>query len=77
MEQGMTGPSQFFRDASGEFSMARLLCFLSFFPATWVLFEIPSEGTLGIYLGTFAISYLGGKGIDAIATVKTNKGNPA
>ncbi len=48
----------------GRASMSRLLCFMSFFPATWALILLPSEGMLGIYLGAYGVGYLGGKALD-------------
>ncbi len=50
--------------------MSRLLCFMSFFPATWALILLPSEGMLGIYLGAYGVGYLGGKALDKKQTVK-------
>lgn len=44
--------------------MTRLLCFLSFFPASYVVCVKPDEGTLGWYLGAYVIGYVGGKFAD-------------
>lgn len=44
--------------------MTRLLCFLSFFPASYVVIETSNEGTLGWYLGAYVLSYVGGKTAD-------------
>ena len=41
--------------------MSRLLCFMSFFPATYVLILVQSTEALGIYLGAFVGGYVGGK----------------
>lgn len=57
----MTPLHQFFQDNSDRYSMSRLLNFLSFWPASAVLFCIPSEGTLGLYLGAYVGGYIGGK----------------
>lgn len=61
---------QFFEDNNGGLSMTRLLCFLSFWPASYVVIKDGTEATLAWYLGTFALSYLGGKGADVIAAIK-------
>jgi hypothetical protein len=61
---------QFFEDNKGELSMTRLLCFLSFWPASYVVIMDRSEQTLAWYLGTFALSYLGGKSADVISAIK-------
>ena len=54
-------------DSDSKLSLSRLLSFLSFFPATWVLLKMPTEGMLGIYLTAYGVGYLGGKGLDAMA----------
>lgn len=41
--------------------MSRLLCFMSFFPATYVLVSTRSDTALGWYLATYAAAYVGGK----------------
>jgi hypothetical protein len=45
-------------------SMTRLLMFLAFWPATYVVVVEPSGETLGWYLGAFVLGYVGGKGAD-------------
>lgn len=57
--------TEFFEGANNRLSMTRLLCFLSFFPATCVVLKNPTEGMLGWYLGAFVLGYVGGKGCDA------------
>jgi len=64
---------EFFEDESGALSMTRLLCFLSFFPASWVTIRIQNENALAIYVGTYALSYLGGKGLDAVKKMQSTK----
>lgn len=64
----MTRMLEFLEDERDKLSMGRLLSFLSFFPASWVLLALPSEGMLGIYLTAYGVGYLGGKGIDIMAT---------
>lgn len=63
---------EFFEGDNGLLSMTRLLCFLSFFPASYVVMASKNEGTLGWYLGAFVISYVGGKVTDVYG-LKPNK----
>lgn len=67
---------EFFEGGSGRLSMTRLLCFLSFVPASWVLFNNPTEGMLGWYLGAFVMGYVGGKGADVLMRAKENDRSP-
>jgi hypothetical protein len=57
---------EFFEGDSGRLSMTRLLCFLSFIPASYVVLKEPSEGMLGWYLGAYVLGYVGGKGADVL-----------
>lgn len=53
--------------------MSRLLCFMSFWPASWVVISHGGEGTLGWYLGAYVLGYAGGKAVDVAAMkVKNN-----
>lgn len=65
---------QFFDGEDGQLSMTRLLCFLSFFPATYVLIaNVKSEKIADIllwYLSAFVLSYIGGKGADLMGKKK-------
>ena len=45
-------------------SMSRLVVFMSFWPATYVLIKTPTDTMMGLYLGAFVLSYLGGKSAD-------------
>ncbi len=45
--------------------MTRLLCFMSFFPSSYVVLKDASESTLSWYLGAYVLGYVGGKGADA------------
>lgn len=65
---------EFFESDEGRLSMTRLLCFLSFFPATWVVVTIPSESILGWYLSAYVLGYVGGKITDKIG--QPGKRNP-
>lgn len=57
---------EFFEGDSGRLSMTRLLCFLSFIPASYVLLKDPTDTIFGLYLGSFVASYIGGKGADVL-----------
>jgi len=52
---------EFFEDDEGRLSMSRLLCFLAFPAATYVVILKPSAEVLGVYLGAFVLGYIGGK----------------
>lgn len=56
---------EFFEADTGRLSMSRLLCFLSFPPATIVLLKNPTAEMLGWYLGAYVLQYVGGKVADA------------
>lgn len=57
--------AEFFEADNQRLSMTRLLCFLAWPPATFVLVMNPTEGLMGWYLGAFVLGYVGGKGMDA------------
>jgi hypothetical protein len=61
---------EFFEGDTGRMSMTRLLCFLSFFPASVVVLATRNAETLGWYLGAFALSYVGGKTADIFTKPK-------
>lgn len=52
---------EFFEGEGNRLSMSRLLCFLSFTPASYVVVSTRSEEALGWYLGAFVLGYVGGK----------------
>jgi hypothetical protein len=58
---------QFFEGSEARLSMTRLLCFLSFWPATYVVVVTKSVEALGWYLGAFVLGYVGGKAADVAA----------
>ena len=62
--------NQFFEGEDGRLSMTRLMVFLSFGPASWVVVNESSSETLGWYLGAYVLGYVGGKGADAIMVNK-------
>jgi hypothetical protein len=56
--------AEFFEDEKNRLSMTRLLCFMSFWPATWVVIKTNNSDTLGWYLGAFVLGFVGGKAAD-------------
>lgn len=63
----MKGVLEFVQDDKGQLSMSRLLCFLSFFPASYVVIITQDSDALGWYLGAYALGYIGGKFGDALS----------
>lgn len=63
---------QFFEGNHNTLSMSRLLCFLSFFPATYVLVQNPSSDMLAWYLSAYAVTYVGGKFSESLSRNKMN-----
>lgn len=61
---------QFFENDSGVLSMTRLLCFLSFFPASYVLIVTCNVDALAWYLGAYVLGYVGGKSAEMFNKVK-------
>ncbi len=59
---------EFYEGDSNRLSMARLLTFLSFFPATYEMIRIDSAEALGYYLGAYVLNYIGGKASDCMKT---------
>lgn len=57
---------EFFEGEKNRLSMTRLLCFLSFFPASWVVIQDAGADTLGWYVGAYVLGYVGGKLSDKI-----------
>lgn len=60
----MTRIVELFEGDNSQLSMTRLLCFMSFFPASAVVLYEHSENTLGWYLGAYVLGYVGGKTAD-------------
>lgn len=65
----------FFADELGRMSMGRLLTFLAFFVASGIIINESANGRavetmFGLFLGTFAFQFVGGKAIDAYQSVK-------
>lgn len=65
---------QFFEGENNRLSMTRLLCFLSFFPASYVVIEDSASETLGWYVGGYVLGYVGGKFSDKVGG--KNDGQP-
>lgn len=55
---------EFFEAENGRLSMTRLLCFLAWPPATYVLIKNPTPEMMAWYLGSFVLGYVGGKAAD-------------
>lgn len=45
---------EFFEGMGNRLSMVRLMLFMSFFPASWVVLKNGSTEALGVYLGAYA-----------------------
>lgn len=58
--------SEFFQGGNGKLSMSRLMYFMAFFPASFVVIATKGENALGWYLGSYAAGYVGGKGTSAL-----------
>lgn len=54
--------NEFFEDDRGRLSMTRLVVFLTWPPATWIVLN--QHDQLANYLGAYVISYALGKGAD-------------
>lgn len=63
---------EFFQDGDGYLSMTRLLAFVSFFPASYVLVESQTDTALGLYLGAYVAQMVGGKYSDAYMKKASN-----
>jgi hypothetical protein len=60
--------AEFFEGENSYLSMGRLLAFMSFFPASWVILTHPGAETLGWYVSAYVLGYIGGKGVDMLKT---------
>lgn len=61
---------EFFESDDGRGSMTRLLCFMSFLPASIVVVWEHSAETLGWYLSAYVLGYVGGKFSDMLGKPK-------
>jgi hypothetical protein len=70
---------EFFEAENQRLSMTRLLCFLSFFPSSYVVIFHATEGILGWYIGGYVLGYVGGKAADTFTSMAQIKadGPPA
>lgn len=67
---------EFFEADEGRLSMTRLLCFLAFFPASYVIIETKSDEALAWYLGAFVMGYVGGKFADLKGAKNADSNKP-
>lgn len=74
MDLCMSRLSQFFEGDNGRLSMTRLLMFMSFAPATYVVTTSKSADTLGWYIGGYVLGYAAGKGADVMMSKKHGVG---
>lgn len=63
---------EFFLGDGNVLSMTRLLAFMSFFPASYVLVTSKSDTALGLYLAAYVAQLVGGKYSDAYMSKVTN-----
>lgn len=61
---------EFYESDVGRLSMSRLLCFMSFFPASFVVCATKSDEALAWYLGAYVLGYVGGKAADVFGKKK-------
>ena len=66
---------EFFEGEGNRLSMTRLLCFLAFWPASYVFLHNPSEGMAWAYLGTFVGGYAAGKWADKMGGKHVDNSN--
>lgn len=57
----MSNPREFLQDADGAYSIARLLMFMSFWPATYMACSIRTTEALGVYLTAYVGGYANSK----------------
>lgn len=62
---------EFFEGDGNRLSMARLLTFMSFYPASYMLVKIGTAEALGYYLGAYVLNYIGGKASDCMKSRRT------
>lgn len=57
--------TEFFEGDNGCLSMTRLLCFMSFFPSSYVVIKCVDnmniDMVLGVYIGGYVLGYVGSK----------------
>lgn len=67
---------EFFEGDDARLSMTRLLCFGSFFPASWVIVTKGNEAMLGWYLSAYVLGYVGGKVTDVLGRPRSQQPAP-
>lgn len=65
-QQAACNAREFFEDDNKRLSMGRLLAFLSFIPASYVVLATTSTEALGWYVSAYVLGYVGGKGVDVL-----------
>ena len=63
---------EFFEGENKRLSMARLLTFISWFPASGILLWVRTTEALSVYLGAFVLNSVANKAIDVQGRKKTN-----
>lgn len=63
---------EFFEGDDKRLSMTRLLCFMSFFPASYFVLSSDDVNALGYYVGAYVLGYVGGKLGDCINRPKVS-----
>jgi hypothetical protein len=64
---------EFFEGDNRRLSMTRLLCFLSFAPASYVVVTTRSDSVLGWYLSAYVLGYVGGKVSDMLGRPREHR----
>jgi hypothetical protein len=64
---------EFFEGDKNRFSMSRLLCFISIFPASYVVITTKDAVIFGWYVSAYVVGFVGGKGADALNTLARGK----
>jgi len=64
--------SEFFEGDAGRMSMTRLMVFLSFWPASWIVVNDGEAETLGWYLSAYVVTYGTGKLADVFTKGSIN-----
>lgn len=67
--------AEFLEGENRVLSMARLLTFMSWFPATGIVIYLRTTEALSVYLGAFVLNSVANKGIDVYGRKKNAKDN--
>ena len=66
---------EFFTGEGDTLSMARLLSFMAFFPASYVLLKVQTTEALGVFITAFVLNAVGNKFLDVKARANANSTN--